>query len=508
METNLQKSLDEQLESVINAKKTSAGQRIVWIIVLAVIAFLGYWNRSSLMSWVSRKPATADAAADSTATGGNAGGGRGGRGGGRGGGAGGTISVLALPVRKADMPIYLQGLGSAAPYTTVTVKTRVDGQLITVAFQEGQLVHQGDVLAEIDKRPFENQLAQAQGQLAQARAQQSQARGNLMRDQALLQSAQLESARNESLLDRGLIPKQQLDTQNATVSQYLGSIQADQGAIAVSQAAIDVADTAIANANLQLTYAHITAPISGRIGLRLVDQGNIVHAGDTTGIAVIAQVQPIAVLFNLPEDDLGSVLQKPRSGAKLKADAYDRDDMMKIASGTLLTVDNQIDQSTGTSRLKAVFDNTDNALFPNQFVNVHLLLDVVRDATVITAAAVQRGPQGTYVYVVDADKKAHIRTITLKTTEGNDVSVGPELKPGELVVVEGTDKVQDGARVDLQTPAAPAGQGGGKNGGRGKAAGTPAGDDAAGSAPAGSAPNGGSGRGGSGRGGRGKRSGQ
>ena len=480
MEMNSQQSLDEQLESVINARKTSPGQRIVWIILLAIAAFVGYRYRGSLMSLITRSSAAADSSVDPNAAAGNAGNGRGGRGGARGGGGGGAISVLALPVRKADMPIYLQGLGSAAPYTTVTVKSRVDGQLTTVTFQEGQLVRQGDVLAEIDKRPYENQLLQAQGQLAQAQAQQAQARGNLARDQAQLKSAELESARNKSLLDRGLIPSQQLDTQNATVAQYQGSIQADQGAIAVSQAAIEVANSAIASANLQLTYAHITAPLSGRIGLRLVDQGNIVHASDATGIAVIAQVQPIAVLFNLPEDDLGPVLKKLRSGAKLKADAYDRDDMIKIASGTLLTADNQIDQSTGTSRLKAVFDNADNALFPNQFVNVHLLLDVVKDATVITTAAIQRGPQGMYVYVVDADKKAHIRTVTLKTTEGNDVSVGPELKPGELVVVEGTDKVQDGARVDLQSPTsqgAPGGQnagsgsGGGGRGGRGKRSG-------------------------------------
>jgi multidrug efflux system membrane fusion protein len=336
---------------------------------------------------------------------------------------------------------------------------------VNVTFQEGQFVKEGDLLGEIDKRPFENQLAQAQGQLAQAQAQQAQARGNLSRDQALMQSAQLESQRNQLLFEKGLVPKQQVDTQNATVGQYTGSIQADQAAIQVAQAAIEVAQSAIASANLQLTYARITAPVSGRIGLRLVDKGNIVHASDANGIAVIAQVQPIAVLFNIPEDDLNGVLAKLRAGVKLRVDAYDRDDQMKLASGTLLTVDNQIDQTTGTSRLKAVFDNSDNALFPNQFLNVHLLLDVVKNATVITAAAVQRGPQGSYVYVVDADKKAHIRPITIKDTEGNEVSVGNELKPGELVVVEGTDKVQDGARVDLQvgaqdgsTPAAGASQ--------------------------------------------------
>jgi multidrug efflux system membrane fusion protein len=438
---------------------------MVWLMVLAAAVYGGYRNRESLMAWVSRKPAAADAS-NPAAPANGAGSGRGGRG----GGGGGATAVLALPAHKADMPIYLRGLGSASPYTTVSVKARVDGQLVNVAFQEGQFVKQGDLLAEIDKRPFENQLAQAQGQLSQARAQQAQARGNLARDQASLQSAQFEAARNKNLLDKGLIPSQQVDTQNSTVAQYQGSIQADQAAIAVAQAAMDVADSAIASANLQLTYARITAPISGRIGLRLVDSGNIVHASDANGIAVIAQVQPIAVLFNIPEDDLGPVLQKLRSGTKLKVDAYDRDDQMKIATGTLLTVDNQIDQSTGTSRLKAVFDNADNALFPNQFVNVHLLLDVVKDATVISAAAIQRGPQGTYVFVVDTEKKAHIRPVTIKTTEGNDVSVGKELQPGEMVVIEGTDKVQDGAKVNLQTagssnPAAP-GSGRGKRGGQ------------------------------------------
>ncbi len=486
MDTNPHQSLNEQLESVIHAKQAPAWQRLIWLAVAAAVVFGGYLYRDQLMSWIARKPGSAEAA-DPNAAGGN----RGGRGGGNRGGGG--TAVLAIPARREDMQIFLQGLGSATPYTTVTVKSRVDGQLVSVSFQEGQFIKEGDLLAEVDRRPFENQLAQAQGQLAQAQAQQAQARGNLTRDMALLQSSQLEAARNQSLFEKGLIPKQQVETQNATVGQYTGSIQSDQAAIQVAQAAIEVAQSAIANANLQLTYARITAPVSGRIGLRQVDKGNIVHAGDAGGIAVIAQVQPIAVLFNIPEDDLGPVLAKLRAGVKLRVDAFDRDDQMKLASGTLLTVDNQIDQTTGTSRLKAIFDNSDNALFPNQFLNVHLLLDVVRNATVITAAAIQRGPQGTYVYVVDADKKAHIRPITIKNTEGNDVSVGSELKPGELVVVEGTDKVQDGVRVDLQTPSSQDSPGANVNRGDG--------GTAAGNPPGGS---GGSG----GTRGRGKRSGQ
>jgi multidrug efflux system membrane fusion protein len=233
--------------------------------------------------------------------------------------------------------------------------------------------------------------------------------------------------------------------QSASVDQYKGSIAADT-------AAIETAEAAIANANLQITYSKITAPISGRIGLRLVDPGNIVRAADPNGIALIAQLQPISVLFNIPEDDLASVLKKLREGDTLKVEAWDRDDQTMLARGTLLTVDNQIDQSTGTSRLKAVFDNKDNALYPNQFVNVHLLLDVERSATIIPMAAIQRGPQGTYIYVVGPDKKAQIRNVTVKNTQGNDVSVNKDVQPGELVVIEGMDRIQDGARIDAQSP--------------------------------------------------------
>jgi len=451
-------TLDEQLESVTNAKKAPLWQRLIWLVVAAGLVFMGYTYRGSVMAWISRTPVSADTAAPTSGSGG-----RGGKGAGRGNG-GGATAVAALPARKADMPHYLRGLGSASPYATVTVKTRVDGQLLTVAFKEGLVVQQGDLLAQIDSRPFEVQLAQAQGQLAQAR-------GLLARDQAQLQSAQMEAARNQQLLDKGLIAKQEFDMQRSTVGQYAGATQADQ-------AGIEVAQGAIANANLQISYCRITAPITGRIGLRLVDPGNIVHAGDPNGLAVIAQVQPIAVLFNIPEDNLNVVLKKLQAGEKLQAEAYDRDDQTKLATGTLLTVDNQIDQSTGTSRLKAVFDNANGALFPNQFVNVHLLLEVARDATIIPAAAIQRGPQGTYVYVVDSEKKAHIRVVTLKNTEGSDVSVGPELQPGELIIVEGADKVQDGGNVDVRVAGVPnaeqPGRGaerGNGRGGRGKRSG-------------------------------------
>src|SRR5262245_4315394 len=348
------------------------------------------------------------------------------------------------------MPVYLRGLGNAVASNTVTVRSRVDGQLVKVAFKEGDFVKKDDLLAEIDKRPFEVQLAQAKGQLA--------------RDQALLLSAQTEKDRNQLLLDKGLIPRQQFDTQAAAVGQYEGAIQADQ-------ASID-------NANLQITYSRIVAPISGQIGLRLVDEGNIVRAADQGGIVVITQLQPISVLFSIPEDNLGEVLSKLHAGQQLRVEAWDHDDIKKIANGILLTADNQIDPTTGTSKLKAVFDNANNSLYPNQFVNVRLLINVLKDAVVIPGTTVQRGSQGTFVYVVREDQTAEMRPVRIKTTEGNDVAIEAGLKPGESVVLEGMDKVQDGARVDVQTPGQTtdstagerrtSGRGGRRGGGRGQ----------------------------------------
>jgi multidrug efflux system membrane fusion protein len=321
----------------------------------------------------------------------------------------------------------------------------------------------------------------------------------------LLRSAKTEYERDQDLLKRGLIPKQTVDIQSASVDQYGGSILSDH-------AAMDNARAAIANAELQIVYSEITSPITGRMGLRLVDPGNIVHASDPSGLVVIAQVQPITVVFNLPEDDIGRIMKKIQAGQKLHVDAYDRDDTTKLATGTLLAVDNQIDQTTGTSRLKAIFDNKNDALFPNQFVNVHLLVEVEKSATVIPAAAIQRGPQGTYVFVVDSGR-AKIRPVTVKTTQGNDVALGPELKAGEIVVIEGTDKTQDGGRVDAQmadasghdptpTMGADDAQGGGSGaggGGRRRGGGDGKGDGSGGG-------RGGS-RGGNGRGGRGQKNG-
>src|ERR1051325_4428327 len=425
--------LDLEEEPKGPAKKGRAVRRILVLVVLVALTYGGYraWGR-----WV--KPA----AADGTATQPNAGGGRGGRGG-RGGGLG-RPAVITPAARNMNMPVYIRGLGTVTAYNTVTVRSRVDGQVVHIAFREGQFVHQGDLLAEIDKRPFEVQLAQAQGQLA--------------RDQAFLQSAKVEQQRNQLLLEKGLIPKQQADLQLATVGQYEGSIQADQAQIE--------------NANLQITYSHIIAPITGQIGLRLIDEGNIVRASDPSGLVVITQLQPISVLFSIPEDNLGPVLTKLRAGQQLKVEAWDHDDSKKIADGVLLTADNQIDATTGTSKLKAVFDNKNNGLYPNQFVNVPLLIDTLEDAIVIPASTVQRGSQGTFVYVVDENQTAELRMVTIKNTEGNDVAIGSGLQAGEMVVLEGQDKVQDGARVDVQTPGqtpgdAPERRGGGGREGRG-----------------------------------------
>ena len=336
------------------------------------------------------------------------------------------VPVAVASAVQQDMPVYLTGLGSVTAYNTVSVKSRVDGQLMQVNFREGQQVNKGDLLIQIDPRPFRVQLESAQAQL--------------FKDQASLRDAQLNYQRFKDLLqESGAMSQQQVDTQKSTADQFEGAVRADQ-------AAID-------NAKLQLTYCRITAPVSGHIGLRLVDVGNIVHATDANPMLVITQLQPISVIFTLPEDSLQVVVKKMKQGT-LKVDAYDRDNKIKLASGTLLTLDNEIDQTTGTDRLKAVFDNKDSALFPNQFVNIRLLLDVRKDSTIVPSVAVQSGPQGNFVYVVKSDKTVEARTVTVALTQGNQSAIGNGLQVGETVVIDGQDKLKNGATVETRSPAA------------------------------------------------------
>ena len=333
-----------------------------------------------------------------------------------------TVPVVAEAARTGDVRVYLRGIGAVTPLATVTLRSRVDGQLITVRFEEGQTVHAGDLLAEIDPRPFQVQLAQAEGQM--------------VRDQALLANAQVDLKRYKLLVAQDSIPKQQLDTQEALVRQYEGAIAADRGPIDA--------------AKLQLDYSRITAPVSGRIGLRLVDPGNMVHASDAGGLALITQMQPIAVVFTIAEDSLPPLREKLRAGATLPVEASDRDGSHQLATGTLLTIDNTIDPSTGTVRLKAVFPNDDEALFPNQFVNARLVLDVRRDVTLVPDVAVQHGTKGTYVYVVKDDHTVEARPVQIGAAENGATSVDDGVKAGELVVVDGAEGLRPGSPVTLE----------------------------------------------------------
>ena len=343
------------------------------------------------------------------------------------------LPVTAVAAQKADIGVFLNALGTVTPVYTVTVRSQVGGQLVRVHFKEGQIVKQGELVAEIDPRPFQIQLMQAEGQLA--------------RDEALLKNAESDLVRYKQLLAQDSIAEQQVTTQESLVQQYRGAIKTDRGQIA--------------NANLQITFSRIIAPVSGRIGLRQVDPGNMVQTGDTNGLAVITQLQPITVVFSVPQDNLPAVLKRLRTKEILPVYAYSQDGKTLLATGKLHAVDNQIDTTTGTVKMKALFENKDNGLFPNQFVNVRMKVDTVKDATVMPTAAIQRGSIGTFVYVVKADKSVTVRPVQLGPTEGENVAISNGLTSGEFVVLVGGDKLREGTKVELagSGPAGSPGQG-------------------------------------------------
>jgi multidrug efflux system membrane fusion protein len=387
------------------AKDAARSHRPVWIAAVVVIILAA----GALWWFVLRTPATAPAGKKGTDPNAR------------------PLPVAAAPARKGNIDVYIDGLGTVTPRNTVVVHSRVDGQLMNVAFREGQKVKAGDLLAQLDPRPFEVQLTQANGTMAH--------------DQALLQNARIDLERYRTLLKQDSIASQQVDTQAALVRQDEGQVQSDQGAID--------------NAKLQLVYSRITAPISGRVGLRLVDPGNIVHASDANGLVTITQEQPITVLYPVAEDDVPRIVKRMQSGAQVPVEAYDRAGKTKLATGHLLTLDNQIDTTTGTVKLRAEFPNTDGALFPNQFVNVRMAVETRQDTTLVPTAAIQRGSPGTFVFLVKPDQTVAVTPVKLGAVEGETTEVKSGLEPGNQVVVDGADKLRDGAKVEIIDPNAP-----------------------------------------------------
>jgi len=392
-------------------------KKIIWIVVLLLAASAAYW--------FYRKPASAPATAPGQSSSSKESK--------RGRGADGKpLPVQAALTKLGDIEVFINALGTVTARNTATVKARVDGQLVRIGFHEGQMVKQDQVLAEIDPRPFQVQLDQAKGQLA--------------RDQALLINAKLDLERYRGLLAKDSIAKQQVDAQDALVRQYEGVVQSDR-------AQVD-------NAQLQLGFTHITAPLSGRLGLRQIDVGNMIHGSDANGLVVITQTQPINLIFAIPAADIAAVLAHLHAGETLKVNALDRDGKTPLASGKLLTVDNQIDIATGTVKLKAEFGNSDDKLFPNQFVNARLRVETRHGAILAPSAAIQRGTQGTFVYVVGPEQMVSIRPVTLGLVSGDIVAIEKGLAAGEQVVTDGTDKLRDGAKVVVTTPGARPGKAG------------------------------------------------
>jgi membrane fusion protein, multidrug efflux system len=345
----------------------------------------------------------------------------------------GPMSIVPQTVGKGDVGINIDALGTVTSLATVTIKSQISGYLLKIDFKEGDDVKKGDLIAEIDPRPFEATLAQANG--------------NLVRDQALLKGAQVDLARYQGLAAQNAVPRQTLDTQVALVAQDQGTVEADRAAVK--------------SAEVNLQYCRILSPIDGRVGLRQVDQGNYVTPGDAIGLVVITQLQPISVLFPVPEDNLQAIAKRVQGGAVLPANAYSRDGATKIADGTLLASDSQIDPTTGTIKLRAQYTNETKLLYPNQFVNVRLLLDTHKNVTTMPTAGVQRGVPGTFVYLVNADNTVSVRKVVLGVTDGDRAEVTSGLVPGDRVVIDGADKLRDGAKINVraETPAgaAPAG---------------------------------------------------
>jgi multidrug efflux system membrane fusion protein len=331
------------------------------------------------------------------------------------------IPVTAVQAERGDLSLFLTAIGAVTPFNTTTVKSRVDGAIQNIFYTEGQTVKEGDLLIQIDPRPYQVQLTQAQGQYA--------------KDQASYEVAKLTFDRDQMLFSQGVIARQDLDNQQSTMDQAKGAVESDRGAID--------------SAKLNITYSRITSPISGRIGLRLVDLGNIVHATDTTGLAVITQLQPIAVIFSIPEDDIPRVVKRSQNGQPVTVQAWDREFKKQLSNGSLLTFDNQIDQTTGTVKLKAQFENPDYALFPSQFVNARLLISTIQNTVLVPTAAVQKSPQGSFVYLVKPDNSVMQRGIVVGATQGDLSAIKSGVNQGDTVVTDGVDKLQPGAKVNV-----------------------------------------------------------